>query len=187
MNQQKKQTVKQRAESLGMTRNMLNRVAAKGYDIWSDEAVKACRNNQRLRVQSTPSKAPSTISNSSTVPEPPLTIEDIVAVISNPASDYTEIRTAKERLICLTASQKLRREMAESLTAEEVRESDQRIATAVERAMVQLETDLPSRCEGLSASKMKIVMRAFVTQLLTDLADGKSSFWAESENRADKQ
>jgi hypothetical protein len=172
-----KKTVHQRAEELGTTRDALNKIRSKGVNIWNDEEVKKHRDGQQLRIQFN-RKKPNAESFSATEP---LTIADLEKIIVNPASDYTEIKTAKERLICLTASQKLRRELAESFSADEVRVRDQKIATAVQRAMAHLEADLPSRCEGLSASKMKVVMRAFVTQLLTDLSDSQSPFWAEAE------
>jgi hypothetical protein len=170
-----KQTLKQRAEELGMTRDVLAKIRGKGVDIYDDEAVKAYRSTQRLRVRSDTTNA------GAAGDETAMTIEDIDAIINNPASDYAQIRTAKERLASLTASQKLRREMAESFSADEVKARDTAIGAAMRMAMMRIETELPGRCEGLSATKMKGVMRAFTTQILTELADAQSPFWQAAE------
>lgn len=174
-----KKTMQQRADALGLSVDVLKKMKVKGVNIDDPKAIKDHQNTQRLRVQSTKKNAKDDSEESSIGAA--MTIEDIDAIINNPASDYSQIRTAKERLASLTASQKLRRELAESFSADEVKERDTRIASAVRMAMMRFETDMPGQCEGLTASKMKVVIRVMITQLLTDLSDAQSPFWAEVE------
>jgi hypothetical protein len=172
--------LKQRAEELGMTRDVLAKIRGKGVDIYDDEAVKKYRNGQRLRVSSHGKGKDIDLGFTT-----PMTLDDIEAIINSPQADYATVRTAKEQLNALLSAQKLRREMAESFSADEVKARDTAIGAAMRMAVMRIETDLPGQCEGLSATKMKGVMRAFATQLLNDLADAQSPFWQNVEKVKD--
>jgi hypothetical protein len=173
----KRPSVQKRGAQFGLTRAQMYHLKEQGCDIWDDESVKKYRDLQRLRA-----RPDATSGNESGAV---MTIEDIDAIINNPAADYAQIRTAEKRLQSLIASQKLRREMAESFSADEVKARDTAIGAAMRMAVMRIETDLPGQCEGLTSSKMKPIMRAFATAILNDLADAQSPFWADVEKVKD--
>jgi hypothetical protein len=171
----KKETVESIAKRHGMTRAAMYHLKENGCDIYDDDDIQAYRNLQRLRV----SRASKMAEELPVVDS--LTIQQIEDLLTSPNSDYATIRSAKERLSSLHVAQKLRIALAESFSADEVRERDAGIAAAMKMAVMRFETDMPGQCEGLTAMQMKPLMRAFAVKILTDLADAQSPFWDKAE------
>lgn len=178
MSKAKKETVAQIAERHGMSRDALNKLQKMGCDIRDDAEIKAYRNLQRCRVPSNKKGD----ANRQDLPQVEyLTLQEIEQIATTKGVDYSIVRTAREQLTTLTAAQKLRIALAESFSADEVRERDAGIAAAMKMAVMRFETDMPGQCEGLTAMQMKPLMRAFAVKILTDLADAQSPFWDKAE------
>jgi len=161
----------------GITLAQLEYAKNKGVNIWSESDLAEHLAKKRPKMPSMEKVTPE-----ETALVDPQTLEQIENEI-RASTDYNHIRMLKEKLSSLIMAQKLRIELAESFTADEVRSRDTGIGAAMRSAMMRIESELPAQCEGLQAAQLKTLFRDFCRSLLTDLADAQSAFWADVEKQ----
>lgn len=61
----------------------------------------------------------------------------------------------------------------------EVQERDTRIASCVRAAILKMESELPPMVTGLTSPEIKEVLRPYLREILSDMADSQSEFWKD--------
>jgi hypothetical protein len=176
-----KKTKSDLCKQFGITPYQLDYAKNKGVNIWSESDLAAHLAKKRPKMPSM-AKTQDEPTRDDIAFVDPQTLEMIETEIRK-STDYNHIRMLKEKLASLIMAQKLRIELAESFTADEVKERDSSIGAAMRSAMMRIESELPAQCEGLNASQLKALFRDFCRSILTDLADGQSAFWDDVDKR----
>jgi len=161
----------ERAEELGVTRNVIQNARNAGVDIWDDEGMRVWLDGRRVRVNP---KARVPVQTELELPG--VTIEDLELEVKG-AETYDEVKILKEKISALLQAQKVRKEERDLIPMKEAKEAVLRIVAGLKGRLLKVPSDTAPRVEGLNAAKVEKVIRAEMLAALEDLAnDGHGIF-----------
>jgi len=178
-----RKTLKQRAGEFGITIDILNNAKNQGVNVWNDDEMAAWVGNRRPKADSGKSAKVSGIDADIASGDIPTgSIEEIKDALAQ-ATNYSLVKTLKEKLDAMLKIQKLEQESGKLISIEEVDERDVKIGSAIRAGILKLCNDTAPMVEGLDAAKAHAVLTEQGRAILEMLADGTSEFWKDQEEK----
>jgi hypothetical protein len=97
-------------------------------------------------------------------------IEDLIRQLQS-AADYDVARKLKTQIDGLKSAYQLREAAGSYVSLGVIEEAVTRICSSVKGSIMRLEADLPPMLEGLSPSRMQVIIRQKIDETLTLLSD----------------
>lgn len=178
-----RKTLKQRAAEFGISIDILNNAKNQGVNVWNDGEMAAWVGNRRPKADSGKSgQISATDAEIASGDIPTGSIDEIKDALAL-ATNYSLVKTLKEKLDAMLKIQKLEQESGKLISIEEVDERDVKIGSAIRAGILKLCNDTAPMVEGLDAAKAHAVLTEQGRAILDMLADGTSEFWKDQEEK----
>ena len=178
-----RKTLQQRAAEFGISIDILNNAKNQGVNVWNDEEMAAWVGSRRPKADSGKSgQISGTDAEIASGEIPTGSIDEIKDALAR-ATNYSLVKTLKEKLDAMLKIQKLEQESGKLISIEEVDERDVKIGSAIRAGILKLCNDTAPMVEGLDAAKAHAVLTEQGRAILEMLADGTSEFWRDQEEK----